>query len=369
MASCHSPSELPPSPMNEKATRPACLSPERQRHARHRERSDGQRRGRRQHAPLEVAGVQVLAAHRRAGLAHLRAQDHRHGVVVAAHRQRDPEIADHRRDDVAGPGAVGAAESRAALQPDAGGVDRLLAKRAEALALERLHAPAHFPAGEELLEPVVDGARQAHPAQDLLALVVGERRGDRFTLQPAVARVEHLRPRLFEAANRRHALAWSRRAPRARSRRDRGGWRARDGTPAAAPRARRDRATSACRRQRRRTRRARDGPAWDAARPRTRRSARRAPVARAAVTGTGHGGSILAGLGCPGFGATRKSAGAADSLQRPLKDRTSLLRLGWSRPVAPSGSCSRTPPSSDPGRSCTSPDRSSASSSPGGSGP
>ena len=32
-----------------------------------------------------------------------------HGVVVAAHRQRDAEIANHRRDDVAAPGAVGAA--------------------------------------------------------------------------------------------------------------------------------------------------------------------------------------------------------------------------------------------------------------------
>ena len=149
--------------------------------------------------------MEVLAAHRRPGLAHLGAQDHRHGVVVAAHRERDPEIANHRRDDVAGPRSVGAAVALATLQADAGGVDRLLPERTEALALERLHAPAHVAAGEELLEAVVDGAGEAHAAQDLLALVGGERRGDGLTLQPAVAGVEHLGPRLLQSADGRHS--------------------------------------------------------------------------------------------------------------------------------------------------------------------
>ena len=63
----------------------------------------------------------------------------------------------------------------AAPQPDAGRVDRLLAERAEAFALERRVAPADFAAGEELLEAVVDGARQDHPVEDLDPLLAGQR--------------------------------------------------------------------------------------------------------------------------------------------------------------------------------------------------
>ncbi len=92
----------------------------------------------------------------------------------------------------------------AALEADTAGVDRFLAERAEALALERLHPPAHFPAGEELLQTVVHGASQAHPAQDLFALVGGERGGDGLAMEPAVAGIEHLGPGLFEAADGRH---------------------------------------------------------------------------------------------------------------------------------------------------------------------
>ena len=72
---------------------------------------DRERRRRRQDAPLEVADVQVLAVHRRAGLAHLRAEHHAHGLLVVAHRQRHAEVADHRRHDVAVPGAVGVPDS------------------------------------------------------------------------------------------------------------------------------------------------------------------------------------------------------------------------------------------------------------------
>ena len=128
----------------------------------------------------------------------------RDGVVVAAHRERDAEVADHGRHHVAGPPAVGAAVGGAALQADAGRVDRFLAERAEALALKGLHAPAHLAAHEELLQPVVDGAGEAHAAQDLLALVARERRGERLALQPAVTGLGDLRPRLFEAADGRH---------------------------------------------------------------------------------------------------------------------------------------------------------------------
>ena len=78
----------------------------------------------------------------------------------------------------------------AAPQPDAGGVDRLLPERPEALALERRVAVAHLAAGEERLQAVVGGARQHHAAQDLAALVGGERGPDRGAAQEAVAGVD-----------------------------------------------------------------------------------------------------------------------------------------------------------------------------------
>ena len=149
--------------------------------------------------------MQIFAVQGRTGLADLRAQNHGDRVVVVPHRERDAEIANHRRDHVAGPGAVVAAVLRAPLQPEAAGVDSLLAKRAEALPRERLHAPAHFAAHEELLQPVVDRARETHAAQDLLALVVGERGRNGLALQPAIAGVEHVRARLFEPPDGRHA--------------------------------------------------------------------------------------------------------------------------------------------------------------------
>ena len=145
-----------------------------------------------QDAVAEIADVQVLAFERRAGLAHLRVEHHPHGARLRAHRQRDAEVADQRADDVAGPSAVGAAERRAAPQADAGGVDRFLAERAESLALERGGAVLDLAAGEERLQPVVGGARQHHAAQDLDALVAGQRGLNGGAAQKAVARLQQL---------------------------------------------------------------------------------------------------------------------------------------------------------------------------------
>ena len=55
---------------------------------------------------------------------------------VRPHRQRRPQVSDERRDDVALPRPVRAAKRVAAPQADGRGVDRLLAERAEPLALE-----------------------------------------------------------------------------------------------------------------------------------------------------------------------------------------------------------------------------------------
>ena len=82
------------------------FAPEAQREAGDAQRSDCQRRGRRQHAPRPIAGVEVLAEHRRTGLAHLRAEHLTDGFFVVPHRQRDAEIANDRREDVAVPRAV-----------------------------------------------------------------------------------------------------------------------------------------------------------------------------------------------------------------------------------------------------------------------
>ena len=88
IASCHSPSDDPPSPMNETATRPEPSRAERHRHAGDRQRRDRQRRRRRQDAPVEIADVQILAVDRRAGLAHLRIQHHPDGRRLGTHRER-----------------------------------------------------------------------------------------------------------------------------------------------------------------------------------------------------------------------------------------------------------------------------------------
>jgi hypothetical protein len=146
--------------------------------------------------------VQVLAVHGRTVLAHLRGEDVANRLGVVPHRQGHADVANHGRNDIALPGAVLATVLRAALQADAGGVDGLLAQGAEALALEGHVAPAHLPAHEELLEPIVHGAGERHAAQDLDALGLGERGRDRFTPQEAVEGIGELGARLLHALHR-----------------------------------------------------------------------------------------------------------------------------------------------------------------------
>ncbi len=79
---------------------------ERHRHAGQRQRGDRQRRRGQQDAPVEIAVAEVLAVGRRPGLPHLRVQHHAHGRRLGTHRQRGAEVANHRADDVAGPGST-----------------------------------------------------------------------------------------------------------------------------------------------------------------------------------------------------------------------------------------------------------------------
>ena len=88
---------------------------------------------------------------------------------------------------------------RTALETDGRGVDGLLAERAEALALEGLVAPPDLSAHEELLETVVHGAREHHAAEDLEALVLGQRGGNRLAPQEPVAGIGELCPGLLHA--------------------------------------------------------------------------------------------------------------------------------------------------------------------------
>ena len=200
MASCHSPSDDPPSPMNDSATRSIRSSESRTPSpCRHRQRSDRERRRGGQHAPGEIAGVQILARHRRAGLAHLRAQDHRDRFLVVTHRERHAEVANHRRHHVAVPAAVFLPVGGAALQADCAGIDRFLSERAEALALERHLAPTDFAAHEELLEAIVDAARQAHALEHFAALVFRQRRFDRRPAHESIARLDDFGARLLQA--------------------------------------------------------------------------------------------------------------------------------------------------------------------------
>jgi len=92
--------------------------------------------------------------------------------------------------------------SGAALQANGAGIDGFLAERSEALALEGHLAPADLAAHEELLEAIVDAARQAHALEDLAALVLRQRRVDGRAPQESVARLHELRARLLEAFRR-----------------------------------------------------------------------------------------------------------------------------------------------------------------------
>ena len=90
---------------------------------------------------------------------------------AATSRATSAEIADERRNHVALPARRRRWYAAPRRNRIAAGVDRFLAERAEALALKRRVAVAHFAAREEGLQPVVGRARERHAAQNLAALV------------------------------------------------------------------------------------------------------------------------------------------------------------------------------------------------------
>ena len=169
------------------------------------ERADRERRGRGQHTPGPIPRVQVFARHRRSGLPHLRREDLPHGVLVVPHGERNADVADDRRHDVAAPAAILPSPGRPAPQPDAAGVHRFLPERAEPLALERPLAPPDLAAHEELLQSRVDGSRDHHAAQDLAALIGRERGADGLAGEKPVARLDDLGARLLQPFDRRYA--------------------------------------------------------------------------------------------------------------------------------------------------------------------
>ena len=179
----------------------AAVAREGEGHAGKRQRADGQRRRRGQHAARHVAHVQILAVHWRPGFAHLRRQDHPDGFGGRPHRQRRAQIADDRRDDVTAPG-VTVAELVAAPEPDARGVDRLLAEAPESLALESRVTVANLAAGEERLETIVGRAGQNHAAKDLSTLVGCQRRAERGAAEETVAGLHELLDRALVALGR-----------------------------------------------------------------------------------------------------------------------------------------------------------------------
>jgi hypothetical protein len=163
---------------------PRAVAPERHRHAGQSQRRNRQRRGWQEDAPVEIAVAEVLALGRHAGLGHLRVEDHANGRRLGPHRERRPEVANHRGDDVALPHlslgcrlrapcvAVGrAVVRRAAAQPHGGAIDRFLPERSKTLALKRVGAEPHLAAEKERLEAVVGGAREDHAAEDLEAFL------------------------------------------------------------------------------------------------------------------------------------------------------------------------------------------------------
>ena len=97
----------------------------------------------------------------------------RNGFGSGTHRERDPEIANQRGDDVAVPRAV-LAPGVPAAKADAGGVDRFLPERTESLALKCGVAIADFAAEKERLQAVIGCAREDQTAQDLAALFGGQ---------------------------------------------------------------------------------------------------------------------------------------------------------------------------------------------------
>ena len=177
----------------------AAFTHERHRHARDRQRADSERSRRRQDAPAQIADVQILAVHRRAGLGGLRAQHHPHGIRVTSHRQGDAKVADHRTNDISTPVSCFVAPRGAAAQTDRSRVDRLLPERPETFALKGNALIADLAAGKELLQAVVYRARQHHATEDLAAFVRRQRGGDGFAGEKAGARVDQFVCRLLQA--------------------------------------------------------------------------------------------------------------------------------------------------------------------------
>jgi tRNA1Val (adenine37-N6)-methyltransferase len=142
--------------------------------------------------------------HRRSVFAHLRVEHHPDRFRFRAHRQRHSNVADDRPHDVATP-SIGVAPLRSPPQTNRRCVDGFLAERSKAFALERRPAITDLAACEELLEPVVDGARQNHPSQDFATLVGRQGGGDRFTREESIARIDEGGARLIEPPRCRDA--------------------------------------------------------------------------------------------------------------------------------------------------------------------
>ena len=176
---------------------------ERHRHAGDRQAADGQRRCRRQNAVIQIPDVQVFAVHRRARLRHLRGHRPADSLGLRTHRERDPQIADEGRDDVAAPGAAFPV-TLAAAQPDACRIDRFLTERPESLALKGCLAEPHVALRKKRFQTVVGGPGEEHPSKDLEALIRRERGADGGTPQKSVAGLDDVVHGLFEAANGRH---------------------------------------------------------------------------------------------------------------------------------------------------------------------
>ena len=201
IASCHSPSDDPPSPMNDTATRADALAREGHRHAGNRQRADRRAepaaegcpsRSRRCAGPCRSSAGRALAI---CAFSTIRTVAASARIASATPRSRmiGPTTSPCQR-------AVGAAIARAPAQPDGRRVDCLLPERPESLALKRRAAVVHLAAREELLEPVVHGAGEHHAAQDLAPLVGGQRGRNRLACEEAVAGIEKFAPRPLRSA-------------------------------------------------------------------------------------------------------------------------------------------------------------------------